>query len=122
MRHARESDAGRLGVLRATGLLESGRSPSLDRLTGLAARLIGAPVALVSLVGAERQRFASACGLDGELDETRETSLSHSFSRYVVEDRQPLIVEDAREDERLRSNPAVAEYTAIAYAGFPLRS
>src|SRR5690242_13531750 len=122
MQQAREFDAERLGVLRATGLLEAGRSPSLDRLTGLAARLIGAPVALVSLVDADRQRFASACGLDGELDETRETPLTHSFCRYVVEDRRPLIVEDARNDERLRDNPAVAEHSAIAYAGFPLRS
>jgi len=122
MRHAREVDAERLGVLRATGLLEAGRSPSLDRLTGLAARVVGAPVALVSLVDADRQRFASACGLDGELDATRETPLTHSFCRRVVEDRRPLIVEDARADERLRANPAVAEYTAIAYAGFPLRS
>ena len=56
MQQAREFDAERLGVLRATGLLEAGRSPSLDRLTGLAARLIGAPVALVSLVDADRQR------------------------------------------------------------------
>ena len=122
MRHAREVDAERLGVLRATGLLEAGRSPSLDRLTELAARVVGTPVALVSLVDADRQRFASACGLDGELDATRETPLTHSFCRRVVEDRRPLIVEDARTDERLRANPAVAEYTVIAYAGFPLRS
>jgi len=122
MQQARESHAERLGVLRATGLLEAGRSPSLDRLTGLAARLVGAPVALVSLVDTDRQRFASACGLDGELAETRETPLTYSFCRYVVEDRRPLIVEDAREYARLRDNPAVAEYTAIAYAGFPLRS
>jgi GAF domain-containing protein len=47
------------------------------------------------------------------------TPLSHSFCRYVVEDRQPLIVADARADERLRDNPVVA---AIAYAGFPLRA
>ncbi|MFF5291801.1 ATP-binding protein [Paractinoplanes globisporus] len=121
MQHARESDAERLSVLRATGLLDAGL-PSLDRLTGLAARLIGAPAALVSLVDADRQRFASACGLTGELDETRETPLSHSYCRYVVEDRQPLIIADAREDERLRNNPAITEYQAIAYAGFPLRS
>ena len=40
----------------------------------------------------------------------------------MVEDRRPLIIEDARTDERLRANPAIAEYSAIAYAGFPLRS
>src|SRR4051812_47969471 len=34
MQQARECDAERLGVLRPTGLLEAGRFPSLDRLTG----------------------------------------------------------------------------------------
>ncbi|WP_433374038.1 ATP-binding protein [Actinoplanes sp. CA-142083] len=115
-------DSQRLSVLRATGLLDEGPVPSLDRLTSLAARVVGAPAALVSLVDADRQRFPSACGLTGELDETRETPLSHSYCRYVVEDDAPLIVADARLDERLRDNPAIAEYQAIAYAGFPLRS
>ncbi|MFI5890431.1 ATP-binding protein [Actinoplanes sp. NPDC051513] len=121
MRDPRVTDE-RLSVLRATGLLDAGRVPSLDRLTGLAARIVGAPTALVSLVDADRQRFPSACGLTGELDETRETPLSHSYCRYVVEDDAPLVVADARLDERLRENPAIAEYQAIAYAGFPLRS
>jgi GAF domain-containing protein len=31
------------------------------------------------------------------------------------------VVRDARTDERLSGNPAIDEYQAIAYAGFPLR-
>jgi PAS domain S-box-containing protein len=115
-------DAERLRVLRASGLLDAGPLPSLDRLTGLAARLVGADAALVSLVDADHQQFASACGLSGELDEQRRTPLSHSYCRYVVEDRAPLVVPDARLDARLHDNPAIADYQAIAYAGFPLRT
>ncbi|MBM2615537.1 PAS domain S-box protein [Actinoplanes sp. LDG1-06] len=112
----------RLRVLRATGLLEAERVEALDRLTKLAARILAAPTALVSLVDADRQRFASAYGLSGELEKTRQTPLSHSYCKYVVEDRAALVVDDARVDARLHNSPAIGDYQAIAYAGVPLRS
>ncbi|MCO8275013.1 PAS domain S-box protein [Actinoplanes sp. TRM 88003] len=114
--------AGRLRALRATGLLEAEGVHALDRLTKLAARTLAAPTALVSLVDEDRQRFASAYGLTGELAETRQTPLSHSYCKYVVDDQSPLIVGDARLDARLHDSPAIGEYDAIAYAGMPLRS
>ncbi|MCY1138939.1 PAS domain S-box protein [Actinoplanes sp. Pm04-4] len=115
-------DAGRLRALRATGLLEADRVGALDRLTKLAARTLAAPTALVSLVDEDRQRFASAYGLSGELEETRQTPLSHSYCKHVVEDQAPLVVADARLDARLHDSPAIGDYDAIAYAGIPLRS
>ncbi|MEV4642661.1 ATP-binding protein [Actinoplanes sp. NPDC049548] len=118
----RVGDPGRLRVLRDTGLLDAGELPALDRLTTLAARLLDAPTALVSLVDADRQVFASGCGPNGEPHGTRQTPLSHSYCRYVVADDAPLIVPDARADERLRDNPAISAYSAIAYAGIPLHS
>ncbi|WP_308444764.1 GAF domain-containing protein [Streptomyces nojiriensis] len=33
---------------------------------------------------------------------------------------QPLVVPDARADERLRTHPAVTDLGVIAYAGMPL--
>jgi PAS domain S-box-containing protein len=125
MRPAPEQESGdaeRLRVLRATGLFDAPSVPSLDRLTTLAARLVGATVALVTLVEDDRQRFASACGLPVGFDRQRPMPLTHSYCRYVVEERKPLIVSDARLDERLRDSPAASPYHAIAYAGFPLRS
>ncbi|MBU2665999.1 PAS domain S-box protein [Actinoplanes bogorensis] len=113
---------GRIRALRATGLLEVEGVDALDRLTKLAARMLDAPTALVSLVDTDRQRFPSAYGLSGELEETRQTPLSHSYCKHVVEDSAPLVVADARLDERLRDNPAIADYNAIAYAGIPLHS
>ncbi|GIE96240.1 PAS domain-containing sensor histidine kinase [Paractinoplanes rishiriensis] len=118
----RPGDAERLRALRATGLLDAGPVPTLDRLTSLAQRLVGAGAALVVLIDTDRQRFASACGLSGDLERDRQTPLSHSYCQYVVEDRAALIVPDARLDERLRTNPAITDYDAIAYAGFPLRT
>ncbi|WP_178379841.1 PAS domain S-box protein [Cryptosporangium aurantiacum] len=116
------AEEARLGALRATGLTGEAPAPSLDRLTALAARLLRVPVALVSLVEADRQVFASDCGLSGELAVSRQTPLSHSYCKYVVADDAPLVVADARTHERLRTNPAIVDYDAIAYAGFPLHS
>jgi PAS domain S-box-containing protein len=115
-------DPERLRALRATGLLERGTVVTgLDRLTRLATRLLDVPAGVVTLIEPDRQVFASHHGLSGELAEKRQTPLSYSFCRYVVADAAPMVVGDARTDERLSGNPAIGEHRAIAYAGIPLR-
>jgi diguanylate cyclase (GGDEF)-like protein/PAS domain S-box-containing protein len=114
------SDVGRLEVLQSTQLLDSEPEPAFDRLTRLAANLLGAPTALVSLVDAHRQFFKSAFGLNEQLTRDRETPLSHSFCKYVARDRAPLVVGDARQHPVLRDNPAIRDHSVIAYAGIPL--
>jgi hypothetical protein len=47
-------DAGRIAALRRSALLETAGDPAIDRLAWLAARALGAPVGLVSLVAADR--------------------------------------------------------------------
>ena len=93
---------------------------TLDRYARLVRRLIGVPVGLVTLVEADRQRFVGADGLREPWASARETPLSHSFCRWVVEDERPLVVPDARLDARLRSNFAIPELGVVAYAGWPL--
>lgn len=51
----------------------------------------------------------------------RETPLSHSFCQYVVVDGQPLVIEDAHADHRVRDNPAIEALGVVAYLGVPLR-
>jgi GAF domain-containing protein len=120
--HVQEAvrDPGRVAALRATGLLETGADPQFDRLTGLAARVLGAPVALVSLVDADRQVFKSCLGLPEPWQSERQTPLSHSFCQHAVARREPLIIEDAREDPVLKDNLAIRDLNVIAYAGIPL--
>ncbi|GAA3946106.1 PAS domain-containing sensor histidine kinase [Actinoplanes auranticolor] len=115
-------DAVRLRRLRETGLLEDGCYPSLDRLAFAAAQQAGAPVALVSMVDADRQVFASQVGLGEPWATRRGTPMSHSFCQYVVVDDAPLIVPDARADPRLRDNPAIEDLQVAAYAGYPLHA
>ena len=115
-------NATRLRLLRATGLLDAAGCPALDRLTRLAARLVEAPVALVSLVTDCRQVFPSAVGLPEPWATQRQTPLSHSFCQHVVAADAPLVVSDARLDERLSTNLAIPELGVVAYAGYPLRA
>jgi diguanylate cyclase (GGDEF)-like protein len=115
---ARETD--RLEALRSTELLDSPPEEAFDRLTRLAAGLIGAPVALVSLVDERRQFFKSALGLKEPWASRRETPLTHSFCKYATQSRSPLIVDDARLHPMLRDNFAIRDLDVIAYAGMPL--
>ena len=113
-------DPDRLDALRATGLLDSDIAPSFDRLARLAAHVLNAPVALVSLVDADRQFFKSCLGLPEPWASERGSPLTHSFCQHAVARREPLLVDDAREHPLLRDNLAIRDMGVIAYAGVPL--
>jgi len=118
--HPYLTDPDRLAALDASGLMSAGFSPSLDRWTRLAAGLIDAPFALLSLVDGERQYFKSHVGLTDEVAAKRETPLTHSFCQHVVSSQRPLIVNDAREVPLVRDNGAVEDLGVLAYAGQPV--
>ena len=80
------------------------------------AETLHVPVALFTLVTDDRQVFKSSVGV-GEL---RETPLSHSFCRHVVESGAPLEVVDARTHPKVRDNPAIADFGIVSYLGMPL--
>ena len=119
-RPPRSQQSDRLDALRATGLLDSDVTPSFDRLARLAAHVLNAPVALVSLVDSDRQFFKSCLGLPEPWASRREAPLSHSFCQHAVASREPLLVDDAREHEVLRDNLAIRDMGVVAYAGIPL--
>ncbi len=116
----RLSDPRRAKALRQSGLLDSVVEPSFDRLTRLTVRVLGVPVALVSLVDEKRQFFKSQTGLPEPWATQRQTPLSHSFCKHVVATGAPLIIEDARVHPLVRENRAIAELGVVAYAGIPL--
>jgi PAS domain S-box-containing protein len=103
-----------------TGLVDTPVDEGFDRLTRMAARLVGAPIALITVIAEDRQFFKSATGLAEPWASRRGSPLSHSFCRHVVSSAEPLAVEDARRHPLLRANPAVRDFGWIAYAGVPL--
>lgn len=115
-------DPKRLEALRATGLLDSAPDEAVDRITRLATELLGAPVALVSLVDIDRQFFKSSTGLGEPWASHRETPLSHSICAQVVAIDGPVVIENTLAAPELRGNLAPGELSAAAYAGVPLRA
>ena len=100
--------------------MDSKPSESYDRLVRLAAKLIHAPVALVSLVDSERQFFKGCVGLPESLSMCRQTPIRQSFCKIVVDSEKPLIVNNAGTDPVLKDHPAHTELGVAAYAGFPI--
>ncbi len=106
----------RIDTLRSLNILDSSPEERFDRLTRLAKRLFGVPIALVSLVDADRQWFKSCLGLP-----VRETSRDISFCGHAILGDEILTIPDTLADERFHDNPLVTGAPNIRfYAGCPL--
>jgi PAS domain S-box-containing protein len=112
------SEARRLAILASYPVDEAEIAGQLDRLAGLAAKLCDAPIGLVSLVEADRQRFIGRSGFD--VAETPRELAFFDLARLVDDG---MIVPDASTDPRFRDNPLVTGAPGIRlYASQPLRS
>lgn len=111
-------EAQRLAALHATRLLGSAPEETFDRITRTAARLLGMPIALVSLIDKDRQWFKSRTGLDA-----CETPRDISFCGHAILSDEPLVVPDAAQDARFVDNPLVTGDMHLRfYAGVQLYS
>jgi diguanylate cyclase (GGDEF)-like protein/PAS domain S-box-containing protein len=112
------SEAARISALDALGILDTSAEARFDRFTRLAALTFGVPIALISLVGENRQWFKSRCGVD-----VQETPRSLAFCSHTVAQRDMLVVEDTTVDPRFADHPFVtAEPHVRFYAGQPVYS
>lgn len=106
----------RLAALQACAILDTAPHPAFDCLVRAAALALEVPIALVSLVDAERQWFKSVLGMN-----IRETSREVSFCSHTIEGFEPLVVPDTHADLRFVHNPLVTGSPHIRfYAGAPL--
>ncbi len=110
-------DADRLAVLRGLDVVDTATDPDFDRITGLAAAIIEAPIALVTLVDTDRQWFKSRIGL-----EDRQTPTDISFCAHAIAaGDDPMVVTDATLDPRFAGNPLVTGKEHIRfYVGAPM--
>ncbi len=107
----------RMKSLRALNILDTAPEERFDRLTRMAKRLFGVPIALVSLVDENRQWFKSCVGLD-----VRETPRDVSFCGHAILGSAVFVVPDALADRRFADNPLVLNEPHIRfYAGAPLK-
>ncbi|MFO6465263.1 ATP-binding protein [Jannaschia sp. KMU-145] len=77
--------------------------PFFAHVVDLARRIFDAPVAFISLISGEEQRFLRIDGMDLE-----GTPRTHSMCAYTVAARQTIVSGDTHDDPRFRDHPIVA--------------
>jgi anti-sigma regulatory factor (Ser/Thr protein kinase) len=109
-------EAARLSALRKYRILDTDPEQAFDDITLLASHICETPIALISLVDADRQWFKSKVGLS-----IAETSRSVSFCTHAINQQELFVVPDARHHATFRDNPfVVGEHGIRFYAGAPL--
>ncbi len=113
-----ENEAQRMAALRSLDVMFTPSEERFDRITRIASRLLGTPIALVSLVADKCQWFKSVQGLDAT-----ETSREISFCGHAILGDKTFVVENATQDPRFADNPLVTGDPNIRfYAGHPLHT
>ncbi|MGQ4277682.1 PAS domain S-box protein [Pseudidiomarina sp. E22-M8] len=111
------NEAERLVALRALHILDTPAERRFDRLTRLAAHIMDAPIALISLVDENRLWFKAHFGMD-----VCEAPRKFSFCSHALDSYSPFIVTDVAQDPRFTNNIYVKGAPGVRfYAGIPLR-
>ncbi|WP_162177433.1 GAF domain-containing protein [Novosphingobium resinovorum] len=109
---------GRSAVLAEYDILDTPREQQFDDVVKLAAAVCAAPIAVVNLVGDDRQWFKAEMGLG-----VRETPLDTSFCAHAILEEDFLEIRDATKDSRFAANPLVDAAGGIRfYAGALLKN
>ncbi len=112
-----QAEMQRLGSIRKAGVTESNpvTDAELDAIVERVAQRFEVPIALVSIILRDRQRFKARFGT-----ELAETPLDVSFCRHVVAAKDALVVPDATLHPTFANAPAVNDGAVRGYAGVPL--
>lgn len=89
-----------MAALEAYGVLDDAPRRELVALVDLAARLAGVPLATINLFTADEQRQVATVGFEGQA-----CAREDSMCNVVLESGHPLLLEDARADERFADHP-----------------
>ena len=115
---AAAAEADRQRAVDGIGILDTDAEPRFDRIVELARRMLHTRSAAITVIDHDRQWHKARISL-----EPQEVPRSSSFCAVTIEGRGPMIVADAREDDRFRESPLVLGDPRIRfYAGFPIES
>jgi PAS domain S-box-containing protein len=95
----------------------------LDAIAGLAARLLGAPMAVITFVGHRSEHFAGVHHLPSDLAAGGQAPLAYSVCKYMISEDAPVCSPDMAVDDdvKLREHLLHTEYGVRAFIGVPLR-
>jgi len=115
----------RLNALKDLGLLQAESVLIFEEATQAAAQTLEMPICFVGLMEPERERLKSAIGLSrlglmNELAATRQLARSETFSSYVVDSHQLLMIEDTLAHPAFANSNLVHQYGIRAFMGAPL--
>ncbi len=114
--HAPQDEARRLARLRELFVMDRASEPAFDSMVLLASQICDAPLAMITLVDADRQWIQASVGVAAQ-----QTPRAEAFCAHTILDDDLLEVADARLDARFADLPSVKGPLAIRfYAGFPL--
>lgn len=114
-------DPDRLAAIERLDLASTMRIEAFDRATRLACERLGTPVALVSIVVADRQIFKSQVGIPEPWASRPDHPLDVSFCQHVVATGAELVVADAGEHELADDVVDARDAGVVAYLGVPVR-
>ncbi|HSM36811.1 MAG TPA: ATP-binding protein [Longimicrobiales bacterium] len=110
----------RVAAIRAEPAGPSGIDTRFRRLSKLAARLLDAPTAFVSLVDEQRRFFAGARGLTASIRQRQALPISETLCDHVAREGRVLAIADTHTHPVTLSRPALASETVRAYLGVPI--
>ncbi len=114
------NDDTRLKALSDLNILDTSSEERFHRFTRLAKRMFDVEIALVTLVDKDRRWIKSANGASAC---NSESPREDSFCAHAILEDKPLIIEDAKKDERFHDNPHVINEPKVRfYAGYPLKA
>lgn len=113
-----DPDEARLAALHSYGILDTPPEAAFDDITRMAMMICGTPVAVISLIGADRQWFKSEAGIGlGELP------FVSSIFAHSTHGADVFVVPDLHRDERFANHPLVTNSPGMRfYAGAPLQT
>jgi len=115
---------GKINTYESLGLVAEHRHLRLDAITRLATTVIGAPVAMVSVMQPHlgRQFISSWEGLPDDLAEARQVPLDLSICRHVQESGKTVVIQDLLDDPRTAANALVQAHGLRSYIGVPIHT
>lgn len=111
-----ENEKERLQDLYSYNILDSAYEADYNELIELVCEICNCPMASITFIDKDRQWFKAEKNMG-----SRESSRSESFCGHTIFEKEVMVINDAKQDERFFDNPNVTAGIKIGfYAGAPI--